>query len=161
VRLTTDALLRQIDAGADVLQIFDTWAGNLDRPRFERFAGRAIAQVIAALPRERPPIILFARGAAHLLEPLANLGADVVSLDWRVSLPAAAEQVGQRVSLQGNLDPGALFAQPEEVARQARSLIAQGRRARGHVLNLGHGIQPGTPVEGVAAFVHAARESAV
>jgi uroporphyrinogen decarboxylase len=160
-KLVIDTLVRQIQAGADVLQIFDTWAGNLDEPRFERFAGRALSAVLAGLPRERPPVILFARGAAHLIEPLARLGADVVSLDWRVNLSDAAQRIGQRVSLQGNLDPGALFGPPDEIRKQVHALIAQGRQARGHVVNLGHGVQVGTPVEGVAAFVSAARDPGV
>jgi uroporphyrinogen decarboxylase len=156
--LAADALRRQIAAGADVVQIFDTWAGQLDARRFARFAGPALAQVLAQLPRERPPVIVFARGAAHLTDALAGLGADVVSLDWRVDLGAAARGIGRRVALQGNLDPAALFAPPDEIARQVRELRAAGRAARGHVLNLGHGVQLGTPVEGVAAFVAAARE---
>jgi uroporphyrinogen decarboxylase len=157
VALSAETLELQIEAGADVLQLFDTWAGMLDRPRFRRFAGRALRGVIERLPRERPPVIVFARGAAHLLDDLADLGADVVSLDWRSPLAEAAERVGDRVSLQGNLDPAALHAAPGDIARQVRDMIAAGRKARGHVVNLGHGIQEKTPVESVAAFVAAAR----
>ena len=159
VALSAETLALQIDAGADVLQLFDTWAGMLDRPRFRRFAGRALRAVIERLPRSRPPVIVFARGAAHLLEDLADLGNDVVSLDWRSPLAEAAERIGDRVSLQGNLDPAALHGAPAEIARQVREMIAAGRKARGHVVNLGHGIQEKTPVEGVAAFVAAAREA--
>ncbi len=146
----------QIEAGADVLQIFDTWAGLLSPARFRRFAGRALARVLELLPEERPPVILFARGAAHLVDELAALGPEVVSLDWRVDLGDAAQRIGGRVSLQGNLDPAALFQAPEAIEAQVRELVAQGKKARGHVLNLGHGILPQTPVEGVAAFVGAA-----
>jgi uroporphyrinogen decarboxylase len=157
--LSAETLELQIEAGADVLQLFDTWAGMLDRPRFRRFAGRALRAVLERLPAKRPPVIVFARGAAHLVDDLADLGADVVSLDWRSPLAEAAETIGDRVSLQGNLDPAALHGAPEEIARQVREMISAGRKARGHIVNLGHGIQEKTPVEGVGAFVAAAQQS--
>ena len=156
--ITTEALRLQIEAGADVLQIFDTWAGALSSQRFRRFAGPALGRVLAALPRPRPPVMLFARGASHLVEELAELGPDVVSLDWRVDLEEAGARIGQRVSLQGNLDPAALHASPAEIARQVERQIRAGRKARGHILNLGHGVPPTAPLEGVAAFVAAARQ---
>jgi uroporphyrinogen decarboxylase len=92
-----------------------------------------------------------------VVEAMAESGADVLSLDWRVDLADAARRVGSRVSLQGNLDPCALSAPPAEIARRVRALAAAGRAARGHVLNLGHGVLPETPVEGVRAFTAAAR----
>ena len=104
-------------------------------------------------------MVLYARGATHLVDALADLGADAVSLDWRVDLGEVADRLGERVSLQGNLDPGALLGPAEGIAKQVAVLVAKGRRARGHVLNLGHGVQPGTPVEHVAAFVEAARQA--
>ena len=158
--ITAESLRLQIEAGADVLQIFDTWAGTLSSQRYRRFAGRALARVLAALPSSRPPLILFARGAAHLIEELASLGPDVVSVDWRVDLEEAAIRIGQHVSLQGNLDPAALLAPEPEIRREVERLIRAGRKARGHVLNLGHGVLPTTPVEGVAAFVAAVQETA-
>jgi uroporphyrinogen decarboxylase len=139
VEVCTDTLRLEIAAGADCVQIFDTWAGTLSAERFERFAGRALRAVIERLGPERPPLIVFARGAAHLLEPLAALGADVVSLDWRVDLAAAAAQIGQRVSLQGNLDPTALFAPLPARARDCGA-GPRGPQARGHIVNLGHGV---------------------
>lgn len=156
---TAETLKLQIDAGADVVQIFDTWAGMLSPERFRRFAGRALRAVLEMLPADRPPVIIFARDAVHLVDELADLGPDVVSLDWRIDLAEAAAQIGGRVSLQGNLDPTALSATPEEVTRQATGLIEKGRKARGHVLNLGHGILPSTPVESVGAFVRAAQNA--
>jgi uroporphyrinogen decarboxylase len=157
--LSAEALRVQIEAGADVVQIFDTWAGVLAPDRFARFAGRALRRVIDALPADRPPVIVYARGATHLVDELAGLGADVVSLDWRVDLAEVAARLGQRVSLQGNLDPAALLAPPPEIERRVAELIEQGRKARGHIVNLGHGIQPQTPVEGVAAFVRAVQSA--
>ena len=157
--ICAETLLAQINAGADVVQIFDTWAGVLDRERFDKLAGRALRDVLERLGRDRPPVIVFARGAAHLLDSLADLGADVVSVDWRVDLGEAAARVGQRVSLQGNLDPTALLAPLPAIARSVRELLRAGRKARGHILNLGHGVLPSTPVEAVATFVKTAQET--
>jgi uroporphyrinogen decarboxylase len=157
--IAAETLRAQLDAGADVLQLFDTWAGVLAPERFRRFAGRALAQTLAALPRERPPVILYARGAGHLLEDLARLGADVVSIDWRTDLGDAAERVGARVSLQGNLDPAALGAPAAEIRAEVARMLDLGRKARGHIANLGHGVLQHTPVEGVSAFVEAVRAS--
>jgi uroporphyrinogen decarboxylase len=105
-------------------------------------------------------VIVYARAAAHLVDAIAALGTDVISLDWRVDLAEVAARLGDRVSLQGNLDPAALMAPPAEIERMVGDLIEQGRKARGHILNLGHGLQPQIPVEGVAAFVRAVQESA-
>jgi uroporphyrinogen decarboxylase len=155
--VTAETLAVQIEAGADVVQIFDTWAGMLSVPRFERFAGPALRRVLELLPSGHPPVIVFARGAAHLTYALADLGVDVVSLDWRVDLAEAAERIGQRVSLQGNLEPTALAGPPAQIEQAVADLIRAGRKARGHVLNLGHGVLPSIPVEGVEAFVRAAQ----
>ncbi len=155
--ITAETLRLQIEAGADVLQIFDTWAGMLDADRFRRFAGRALRRVLDLLPARRPPVILYARAATHLVDEMAALQPDVVSLDWRVDLALAARRVGRDVSLQGNLDPAALLQPPAQIEREVALLIEKGRAARGHVVNLGHGVQPHTPVEGVAAFVRAAQ----
>jgi uroporphyrinogen decarboxylase len=157
--VTAEVLRLETEAGANVLQIFDTWAGLLAPDAFERFAGRALARVLEALPADGPPVILYARGATHLLDELAGLGAEVVSVDWRVPLSEAVARVGGRVSLQGNLDPLALCGPIEQVRSRAREMVEAGRKARGHIANLGHGVLPGTPVEGVAAFVETAQES--
>jgi uroporphyrinogen decarboxylase len=158
-QICAESLRAQAEAGADALQLFDTWAGVLAVPRFERFAGRALRRVLELLPAERPPLILFARGAAHLVDALAGIGAEVVSLDWRVDLAAAADRIGRRVSLQGNLEPNALAAPPAQIEAAVGELIDAGRKARGHIVNLGHGVLPSTPVEGVAAFVRAVQRS--
>jgi uroporphyrinogen decarboxylase len=159
-QISAEALRAQLEAGADALQLFDTWAGTLSVPRFARFAGRALRRVLELLPSERPPLILFVRGATHLLEELADVAMDVVSLDWRIDLGEAAARIGRRVSLQGNLDPGALAAPPEQIARAVGELIEKGRKARGHIVNLGHGVLPSTPLAGVEAFVSAVTGSA-
>jgi uroporphyrinogen decarboxylase len=159
VEVCAATLRVQIEAGADVVQIFDTWAGMLDVSRHAKLAGAALQRAIAALPARRPPVIVYARGAAHLADALANSGADVVSLDWRTDLGAAARRLGARVSLQGNLEPTALAAPPERIEREVARLIEAGRPARGHIVNLGHGVLPSIPVEGVGAFVRAVQES--
>ena len=157
--VAAETLAVQIAAGAAAIQIFDTWAGMLDVERFNRFAGRALRRVLDLLPEERPPVIIYARGATHLAEAIADLEPDVISLDWRVDLGWAANTLGRRVSLQGNLDPAALYQPTHQIQAAVREMIQAGRKARGHIVNLGHGIQPGTPVEGVAAFVSAVKES--
>jgi uroporphyrinogen decarboxylase len=153
-----ECLRLQALAGADALQIFDTWAGVLSPGDYRRLAGRALARMLDGRASDEPPILVFARGAAHLLEEIAGLGPDVVSLDWRTDLAEAAARIGRHVSLQGNLDPAALFAPPETVDRMTRALVEKGRKARGHIANLGHGVYPSTPVEGVAAFVEAVKD---
>ncbi|MFQ5513702.1 MAG: uroporphyrinogen decarboxylase [Myxococcota bacterium] len=158
-RITAETLRLQVEAGADVVQIFDTWAGMLSRERFVRFAGAALRRVLRALDRDGPPRILFARGASHLVEELADLEPDVVSLDWRVELEEAVQGIGQRVALQGNLDPAALMAPPPEITRRVERICKAGRLGRGHILNLGHGVLPTTPIEGVESFVEAARQA--
>ena len=157
--VASEALRAQIEAGADLLQIFDTWAGVLSPERFRRFAGRALRSLLERLPSERPPVVIFARGATHLLEEIAALGPEVVSVDWRVDLAVAAERVGPGASLQGNLDPAALFAPPDEIRTAVARMLDDGRKARGHIANLGHGVRPTTPLEGVGAFVEAVRSA--
>jgi uroporphyrinogen decarboxylase len=155
--LTVRYLDAQIEAGAQVVQLFDTWAGLLGEAEYREWVLPTHREIAAKLGRERAPLVLFVGNGGHLVDAMAESGADVLSLDWRVDLASAARQVGARVSLQGNLDPCALAAPPEEIARRVRELVAAGRGARGHVLNLGHGILPDTPVEGVRAFTSAAR----
>ena len=155
--MTVDYLDAQIEAGAQAVQLFDTWAGLLGVEDYRAWVlptHRAIARRIA---RDRAPLILYVNGGAHVLDAMLEAGADVLSLDWRVDFAAAARHVGTRASLQGNLDPCALAAPPEQIARWVRALAAAGRAARGHVLNLGHGCLPETPVDGVCAFTQAAR----
>jgi uroporphyrinogen decarboxylase len=117
-------------------------------------------EIAAKLDRAAAPLILYVNDGAHVLEESAESGADVLSLDWRVDLAEAARRVGSRVSLQGNLDPCALAAPPATIARLVAELARDAAPARGHVLNLGHGCLPETPVEGVRAFTEAARSLA-
>ncbi len=151
-----DYLAAQIEAGADAVQLFDTWAGELSRADYHRFARPATERLLARLPRRgEVPVILYASGSAHLLPALAETSADVLSVDWKLPLDEARPLAGGK-ALQGNVDPGALLGTPEGVAAAA---IAARRAAgpTGHILNLGHGVLPPTPPGNVAAFVAAAR----
>ena len=159
----------QIDAGAQAVMVFDSWGGVLADGAFQRFSLRYTQQVVQALQREkdgvRIPVIVFTKGGGLWLEQIAGIGADVVGLDWTVNLGVARALVGDRVALQGNLDPNVLFAPPEAVAREARAVLDSfGRPQRadgtwdGHIFNLGHGISQFTPPEHVTALVQAVHE---
>ena len=153
-----DYLRLQIAAGAQAVQIFDSWVGLLGGDQYERFAGRHVRAIVAGVRDLGVPVIYFANGAPHLLEQAATTGADVLGLCWRTPLDEAARRVGPAIALQGNLDPHALFASPEEVSRLAADVLSRGRLAAGHIMNLGHGILPDTPIAGVEALVAAVHE---
>jgi uroporphyrinogen decarboxylase len=158
--LTVGYLGAQIEAGAQAVQLFDTWAGMLSPAEYREWVLPTHREIAAKLDRAAAPLILYVNDGAHVLEESAESGADVLSLDWRVDLAEAARRVGSRVSLQGNLDPCALAAPPATIARLVAELARDAAPARGHVLNLGHGCLPETPVEGVRAFTEAARSLA-
>jgi uroporphyrinogen decarboxylase len=156
----------QIDAGAQAVMVFDSWGGVLADGAFQSFSLHYTRQVVGALQRERDgqrvPVIVFTKGGGLWLEEIAAIGADVVGLDWTVNLGRARAAVGDRVALQGNLDPNVLFAPPEAVAREAMAVLDSfGRPQRadggwdGHIFNLGHGISQYTPPEHVTALVEA------
>jgi len=150
-------LQAQIEAGAQAVQLFDTWAGLLGPEEYREWVLPVHREIVAKVDRAGAPLILYVNDGAHLVDCMLETGADVISLDWRVDLAAAARQAGTRASVQGNLDPCLLAAPAEEIGRRVRELAAAGRPARGHILNLGHGCLPTTPVEGVRAFTAAAR----
>jgi uroporphyrinogen decarboxylase len=156
----------QIDAGAQAVMVFDSWGGVLADGAFQRFSLAYTQRVVAGLRRERDgrrvPVIVFTKGGGPWLDEIAGCGADVVGVDWTVNLGAARARVGDRVALQGNLDPTVLFAPPAVVAREAQAVLdsfGQPQRSDGrwdgHVFNLGHGISQHTPPESVAALVEA------
>lgn len=149
---TAAAHLRaQVEAGCDAVQLFDTWAEALAPPEYERLALPYVQRVFHALRDLDAPRVYFARGTPHLLPFLPGTGATAWSVDWRVDL-ADVRRAHPRVPLQGNLDPTLLFAPPDHLRRETtRMLESLGGEA--HVANLGHGILPGTPVEGVRVFV--------
>jgi uroporphyrinogen decarboxylase len=150
-------LAAQVEAGAQVVQLFDTWAGILAPADYREWVLPVHREIVERLDREAAPLILFVNNGAHVLDAMFEAGADVLSLDWRVDVAAAARLAGSRASLQGNLDPCALAAPPEEIHRRVRAIAEAAASARGLILNLGHGCLPSTPVEGVRAFTDAAR----
>ena len=154
----TDYLRLQIAAGAQAVQIFDSWAGLLDPPTYERFALRWVRHIVDGVKDLGAPVIYFVNGAPHLLEAAATAGADVLGLCWRTPIDQAAARVGPAIALQGNLDPHALFAPPAEVARLAADVLVRMADRDGHIMNLGHGILPDTPIPSVEALVEAVHQ---
>jgi uroporphyrinogen decarboxylase len=155
--LSVDYLNAQIEAGAQVVQLFDTWAGLLSAREYREWVLPGHREIAERVKRDTAPLILYVNNGAHVVDEMVEAGCDVISLDWRVDLASTARRHGARVSLQGNLDPCCLHASREEIFAQVRELARAGSLARGHILNLGHGCLPDTPVEGVRAFTDAAR----
>ncbi len=155
--MTIGYLNAQIEAGAQVVQLFDTWAGLLSPADYRAWAAPIHREIASRVARSRAPLVLYVNDGAHVLGPMLESGADVLSLDWRVDIGEAARLAGARASLQGNLDPCALAAPPARIAALVAEIAAAAAPARGHILNLGHGVLPETPVEGVRAFVEAAK----
>lgn len=152
---TSLAYLRgQVAAGAQALQLFDTWGGLLDADRWRSLALPPLRKVIAGL-RGLAPLIYYVNGGSHLLGALGELDVEVLSVDWRLPLGRVRSLAGGRV-LQGNLDPAALLAPRGEIERRTASLLAEGAGG-GHIVNLGHGILPMTPVDNARAFVELAQ----
>jgi uroporphyrinogen decarboxylase len=146
----------QIEAGAQIVQLFDSWAGELSPRDYETFALPYERKIFESINREAAPAIMYINGSGTFLEQMATCGADVLSLDWRVNLADARARVGDHLTLQGNLDPCVLLSTPEVVTEKARALIREGGSHR-HILNLGHGILPMTPVDNARAFIDAAK----
>ncbi len=149
----------QIEAGAQAVMIFDTWGGSLSEAAFHEFSLAYIQRICAELKTmqdgQRVPRIVFTKGGGQWLEVLAECGADAVGVDWTTDLGAARQQVGDRVALQGNLDPAILLTTREVVEREASKVLASFGNGNGHVFNLGHGVSQFTPPENVAALVDA------
>jgi uroporphyrinogen decarboxylase len=155
----------QIDAGAQAVMIFDSWGGALADGAYQAFSLQYMQKVVAQLQREkdgvRIPAIVFTKGGGLWLDELADIGADALGLDWTVNLGRARALVGDRVALQGNLDPAILFAAPEQVRTEVEKALASygtPSSGHGHVFNLGHGISQFTPPESVTAMVEAVHD---
>jgi uroporphyrinogen decarboxylase len=148
-RLVGDYMKAQIRAGAQAVQLFDSWAGALSPADYRERVLPYVQSAIEAVKAERVPVIYFSTGTAGMLTFLRQTGADVIGVDWRVDLDLAWELMGHDLAIQGNLDPVALFAPVDEVRRQAGDILARAAGRRGHIFNLGHGILPNTPIENV------------
>ncbi|WP_417069110.1 uroporphyrinogen decarboxylase [Niveibacterium terrae] len=163
LEVTADAvsayLNAQISAGAQVVQIFDTWGGMLSPHAYREFSLAYMSRVIAALRREqdgeRVPVIVFTKGGGQWLEEIALCGADAVGLDWMTDIADARRRVGDRVALQGNLDPSALFGSEDAIVREANRVLDAFGPHPGHVFNLGHGISRHSEPEKVKILVDA------
>jgi uroporphyrinogen decarboxylase len=150
-------LAGQAAAGAQALMIFDTWGGLLGPSAFREFSLRWLGEIVARLKADAVardvPIILFSKGANGHLEALADTGCAAIGVDWTISIGEARKRVGDRVALQGNLDPVVLAAGPEAIRREAESVLADFGPHPGHVFNLGHGITPDIDPGHVALLV--------
>jgi uroporphyrinogen decarboxylase len=157
VAATAGYLVAQVEAGCRVLQIFDTWAGELDPADLQRFAVAPVRALIDAVrAKVNVPIIYFARGCADTLDIVRQAGADAYGLDWRARIGRSWGALGD-VAVQGNLDPAALFAPLPVVRDKTRAVLAEAGGRPGHIFNLGHGILPQTPIEAVAAMLEVVR----
>jgi uroporphyrinogen decarboxylase len=149
---------QQVKAGADVIQIFDSWAGALSVADYREYVLPATQSLVRQVQAQGVPVIYFGVDTATLLPSMRETGADVIGLDWRIPLDVGRQAVGQHCAVQGNLDPIALFA-PEALLRaRVEEVLRQAGGMPGHIFNVGHGIVPGTPVENVQRVVRWVRE---
>ncbi|MBF0370040.1 MAG: uroporphyrinogen decarboxylase [Magnetococcales bacterium] len=153
-----DYLNAQIEAGVSTVQIFDSWGGALGPKEFREFSLNPMARIVERLHRtnskgEKVPVILFAKGCGQMLEELADTGCDVLGLDWTTDLGEARKRVGDRVALQGNMDPTVLYAQPARIDAEVERLLTAFGSHPGHVFNLGHGMSPDMNPDHVTALV--------
>ena len=150
-------LQAQIEAGAQAVQVFDTWGGALTAPAFDAFSLRYLQQIVQALKTSHPdvPVIIFTKGGGQWLEALAATGADGLGIDWTTELGAARARVGHQVVLQGNLDPAVLVAGAPAVRAEVQRVLASFGAGEGHIFNLGHGITPDVDPEVAGAMIEA------
>jgi uroporphyrinogen decarboxylase len=151
----------QLAAGADAIQIFDTWGGILSPDNYREFSLDYLWKVVSNIRRNGAPIIVFSKGSNECLEEISKIGADVVSLDWTVDIGEARRSIGERVALQGNLDPSALYASPDKIRHEVKLILRKYGKGSGHIFNLGHGILPDTPVDHARTLVDAVKEESV
>lgn len=155
----TEYLKAQIAAGAQAVQIFDTWGGVFSPPDFREHALSYVQRIIRDLKAwmqkrgELVPVIYFVGATAGLLEEIKNSGADVFGIDWRINIDDAIKRLGGDVVVQGNLDPLALFLPKDKIEENVKDILARASSARGHVFNLGHGVVPETPRDHIIALV--------
>ncbi len=159
---TIEYLNGQIEAGAQAVQIFDTWGAALEKDDFRRFSLASMQKIVDGLIREKDgrkiPLILFTKGAGPLLRDLADTGCDALGVDWTTDLATAREYVGDKVALQGNLDPATLRESPEAIRQGVSDTLASYGNGPGHVFNLGHGITPDIDPDNLGVLVDAVHE---
>ena len=164
-QLTTiiiDYLNMQVKAGARALMVFDSWGGLLSQPGFREFSLRYYRQIAESVLREYEghtiPLTFFSKDAGVMLDELADSGCDALGCDWKVDFTAARELVGERVALQGNLDPAVMLSNPGKVRSEVQKVMAAYGEGTGHVMNLGHGIDRHTPIENMQILVNTVHE---
>ncbi len=157
IAVTTTAYLKsQIAAGATAVQLFDTWAGELSASDYREFALPPLQKIISEIRHTGTPVILYSKASGHLPDSLKQSGADVLSVDWRLPLSEYREKLGPKIALQGNVDPCVLLG-PADGIRNAVKACVSSLAGVGHILNLGHGILPSTPVENAKLFIETAQ----
>lgn len=149
---TTAYLNNQIKAGADVVQLFDSWVGSLSRDDYKEFVLPHMKNLVSGIKQDTP-VIHFGTGTATLLDLINESGSHVIGLDWRVDLSKAWRQIGHDKAVMGNLDPVTLFSTPSEIRKRTKKILERGKNRPGYIFNLGHGILPKTPVDNVLALV--------
>ena len=158
----TAYLNAQIAAGAQAVMVFDTWGGVLTPRDYKAFSLRYMQQIVSGLTREadgrRVPVILFTKGGGQWLEDMADTGCDGIGIDWTTDLGDARARIGDRVALQGNMDPSVLYASPDRIREEVAEILASYGSGPGHVFNLGHGIHPAVNPDHAAAFVQAVHD---
>jgi uroporphyrinogen decarboxylase len=154
-----DYLNAQIVAGAQVVQIFDTWGGALSNAAYQEFSLAYMGKIVASLIKQADgrdvPVILFTKGGGHWLETMVDTGCHALGLDWTMDIGSAKARVGDRVALQGNMDPAVLRADPATIEREVKSILSSFGGGAGHIFNLGHGITPDIDPEHAKAFIEA------
>ncbi len=161
----TDYLNAQIEAGAQAIMLFDTWGGSLSGPNYREFSLQYMQQIMAGLKKEndgrRVPVTMFTKGGGQWLSHMAESGADALGLDWTTDMSLARYQVGDKVALQGNMDPCVLYASPQRIETEVKDILASYGHGSGHIFNLGHGIHPAINPEHVAALIDAVHKHSV
>jgi uroporphyrinogen decarboxylase len=158
--MTVSYLSAQIESGAQVVQIFDSWAGCLSQADYKSYVLPHMKSLISNLSSQiSAPIIHFATGSSHLLELLQESGETIIGLDWRTSLSEARQRLGANISIQGNLDPIVLLADKEQIKIQAQRILNEVGGKPGHIFNLGHGVLPQTPADNVKYLVEYVHEA--
>lgn len=156
-----DYLSAKIEAGCNAVQIFDTWGGILSQKDFQEFSLQYVEKIISQIKRKDEPVIFFAKGVHFKLDKMANIGADVLGLDWTMDLGEVRKQVGDKVALQGNLDPAVLYANKDHIKKEVMQVLESFGKGNGHIFNLGHGVLPDIDPENVKALVRFVKEESI
>jgi len=153
-----DYLSAKIESGCNAVQIFDTWGGVLSPNNFLEFSLQYVEKIVSKIKRKDEPVIFFAKGVHHNIDRMASSGADVLGLDWTMDLGNVRKQVGNKVALQGNLDPTILYGNKEYIHQEVKRVLGSFGNGNGHIFNLGHGILPDIDPENVKALVQYVKE---